>query len=226
LAGIPILFLNWKLVPNVTVHLEKGVETPRQIWREMTSDRNQLVAHVFIVLLMLGQFTVITFIAPYMVSNVGFSEGEIAYVYLAGGICTLFSAPLFGKFSDRYGRQRFFTVVTLCSLLPIWLITNLPRMNMYGVLIITSLMFILISGRVIPAMTMITASVKPERRGGFMSINSAIQQLGAGVSSYVAGTIVVRSASGELQDYNLVGYLAIVASIVAILVAKRLKAVS
>jgi predicted MFS family arabinose efflux permease len=226
LAGIPILFLNWKLVPNVTVHLETGVETPRQIWREMTSDRNQLVAHVFIVLLMLGQFTVITFIAPYMVSNVGFSEGEIAYVYLAGGVCTLFSAPLFGRFSDRYGRQRFFTVVTLCSLLPIWLITNLPRMNMYGVLIITSLMFILISGRVIPAMTMITASVKPERRGGFMSINSAIQQLGAGVSSYVAGTIVVRSASGELQDYNLVGYLAIVASIVAILVAKRLKAVS
>lgn len=225
-AGLPILLLNWRLVPNVTIHLEKGIETPKQIFREMTSDRNQWVAHFFIVLLMLGQFTVITFVAPYMVSNVGFSEGEIAYVYLAGGVCTLVSAPLFGRFSDRYGRQRFFTVVTLCSLFPIWLITNLPRMNMYAVLSITSLMFILISGRVIPAMTMITASVKPERRGGFMSINSAIQQLGAGISSYVAGVIVVRSATGELQDYNLVGYLAIVASIIAILVAKRLKAVS
>lgn len=87
-------------------------------------------------------------------------------------------------------------------------------------------MFILISGRIIPAMTMITSSVKPERRGGFMSINSAIQQLGAGAASYVAGIIVIKTASGEYQDYDLVGYLAISASIVAILIARRMKAVS
>jgi predicted MFS family arabinose efflux permease len=75
-------------------------------------------------------------------------------------------------------------------------------------------------------MTMITSCVKPERRGGFMSVNSAIQQLGAGVASYVAGLIVVKTASGAYQDYELVGYLAITASLVAILIARKMRAIS
>ena len=226
LAGLPILIFNVIMVPNVTGHLAAGIQNPLVILKEMLKDRNQFTAHIFIVLLMLGQFSVITFIAPYMVSNIGFTEGELAYIYLVGGFFTLFSSPYFGKLADKYGQLRFFTVVTLLSLFPLWAITNLPRMNIYSVLVITSVMFILISGRIIPAMTMITSSVKPERRGGFMSINSAIQQLGSGVASYVAGIIVVKTASGQYQDYDLVGYLAISASIVAIFIARRLKAVS
>ena len=192
----------------------------------MIADRNQLTAHAFIVLLMLGQFSVITFIAPYMVSNVGFTEGQVAYIYLAGGSVTLFSSPVFDRWADRFGQLRFFAVVTLLSLAPLWIITNLPPLNLALVLVITSIMFILISGRIIPAMTMITSTVRPERRGGFMSVNSSIQQLGAGVASYVAGIIVVKSSAGIYQDYDLVGYMAIAASLVAILVARRLRAVS
>jgi len=203
-----------------------GLQNPLVIMKEMLKDRNQFTAHVFIVLLMLGQFSVITFIAPYMVSNVGFTEGQLAYIYLVGGFFTLFSSPVFGKLADKHGQLKFFTVVTILSLLPLWVITNLPRINIYAVLVITSIMFVLISGRIIPAMTMITSSVRPERRGGFMSINSAIQQLGAGVASYIAGIIVIKTASGEYQDYDLVGYMAISASIVAILIARRMKAVS
>lgn len=226
IVGAPILLLNAFMVPNVREHLKLGVKTPKRILKEMVSDKNQLTAHLFIVMLMLGQFTVITFIAPYIVSNVGFTERQLIYVYLVGGVCTLFSAPIFGWLADKYGRVKFFTLITLLSLVPLWLLTNLERVNMYAVLAVTSIMFILLTGRLIPAMTMITASVKPEQRGGFMSINSAIQQLGAGISSYIAGLIVVRSATGELVDYDLVGYFAIIASAWAILVAHRMKTVS
>ncbi|MCB0755346.1 MAG: MFS transporter [Flavobacteriales bacterium] len=225
-VGIPVLVLNVLMLPSVSDHLGKERPKPLALLKEMLGKSNALSAHVFIVLLMLGQFSVITFIAPYMVSNVGFTEGELAYIYLAGGFVTFFSSPWFGKLADRFGQYRFFTVATLLSLIPLWGITNLPRMNLYAVIVITSCMFILISGRIIPAMTMITSSVSPERRGGFMSINSAIQQLGAGIASYVAGLIVIKTASGEYQDYNMVGYLAITASLIAILVAKRLKVVS
>jgi len=226
LIGLPILAFNVKMVPNVSEHLKHGIENPATILREMFANRNQFNAHFFIVLLMLGQFSVITFIAPYMVSNVGFTEGELSYIYLVGGFCTLFSAPLFGKWADKYGQLKFFTVVTLLSLVPLWVITHLPQMNLYAVLVITSIMFILISGRIIPAMTMITSSVRPERRGGFMSVNSAIQQLGAGVASYMAGIIMIKTASGSYQNYDLVGYLAIGASLIAILIARRMRAVS
>lgn len=226
LVGLPILALNIRMVPNVRGHLENAAEKPFELIRGMFSDRNQVTAHLFIVLLMLGQFSVITFIAPYMVSNVGFTEGQLSYIYLVGGFCTLFSAPIFGRWADKFGQLRFFTGVTLLSLVPLWVITHLPQMNLYIVLVITSVMFILISGRIIPAMTMITSSVKPERRGGFMSVNSAIQQLGAGIASYTAGLIVVKTASGQYQDYEIVGYLAITASLVAILIARKMRAVS
>ncbi|MFM1875959.1 MAG: hypothetical protein RL266_1696 [Bacteroidota bacterium] len=226
LIGIPILALNMKLVPNVRGHLVHETEKPLTLLMGMFSDRNQVTAHIFIVLLMLGQFSVITFIAPYMVSNVGFTEGQLSYIYLVGGFFTLFSAPVFGRWADKFGQLRFFTAVTLFSLIPLWVITNLPPMNIYIVLAITSVMFILISGRIIPAMTMITASVKPARRGGFMSVNSSIQQLGAGIASYVAGLIMIKTASGEYQDYELVGYMAIASSLIAILIARKMRAIS
>lgn len=225
-VGLPILIFNMVMVPNVREHLIQGKQSPKVILRSMLADGNQLTAHVFIVLLMLGQFSVVTFIAPFMVSNVGFSEGQVAYIYLAGGLVTLISSPLFGRWADRYGQFRFFVIVTLLSLIPLWVITNLPQLHIAAVLGITSIMFILISGRIIPAMTMITSSVHSDRRGGFMSVNSSIQQLGAGVASYLAGSIMVKSAAGSYQNYHLVGYMAIVASLVAILVAKRLRAVS
>jgi len=226
IVGLPILVLNVLMVPNVREHLKMKRKTPVVIFKEMVSDRNQITAHIFIVLLMLGQFTIITFMAPYMVSNVGFTEGQLSYIYLIGGICTLFTAPIFGMLSDRYGPAKFFSVITALSLVPLWLLTNLPQVGIYYALAVTSLLFILITGRIIPAMTMITASVKAEQRGGFMSVNSAIQQLGAGISSYIAALIVFRSATGQLVDYDMVGYFAIVASCWAILVAYRMKTVS
>lgn len=225
-VGIPVLISSLMMMPNVSGHLSKSEHSPGRLFLEMIGKPNAITAHGFIILLMLGQFSVITFIAPYMVSNVGFTEGQLAYIYLVGGFVTFFSSPWFGKLADRYGQYKFFTVVTLLSLIPLWVITNLPRMNLYAVIVITSFMFILISGRIIPAMTMITSSVRPERRGGFMSVNASIQQLGSGIASYVAGLIVVKTASGEYQDYDLVGYLAIGASIIALLVASRLRAVS
>lgn len=225
-VGIPVLISSLMMMPNVSGHLSKSEHSPGRLFLEMIGKPNAVTAHGFIILLMLGQFSVITFIAPYMVSNVGFTEGQLAYIYLVGGFVTFFSSPWFGKLADRYGQYKFFTVVTLLSLIPLWVITNLPRMNLYAVIVITSFMFILISGRIIPAMTMITSSVRPERRGGFMSVNASIQQLGSGIASYVAGLIVVKTASGEYQDYDLVGYLAIGASIIALMVASRLRAVS
>lgn len=226
LVGIPVLVSSLMMMPTVSGHISKSEQSAVRLFLEMIGKRNAVTAHGFIILLMLGQFSVITFIAPYMVSNVGFSEGQLAYIYLAGGFVTFFSSPWFGKLADKFGQYRFFVVVTLLSLIPLWIITNLPKMNLYAVIVITSFMFILISGRIIPAMTMITSSVRPERRGGFMSINSAIQQLGSGIASYVAGLIVVKTAAGTYQDYDMVGYLAITASVIAILVASRLRAVS
>ncbi|MDF1863571.1 MAG: MFS transporter, partial [Saprospiraceae bacterium] len=68
--------------------------------------------------------------------------------------------------------------------------------------------------------------VKPESRGSFMSIRSASNQLAMFLSSIIAGAIVIEGEGGLLENYELVGYLAIIVSFLAILFVNRLKVVS
>ena len=79
------------------------------------------------------------------------------------------------------------------------------------------------SGRTVPATTMVTSVVTPENRGSFMSIRSSLIQLTLGLSSFIAGLIVVENEDGTLGNYHFVGYLAIAMSIIALLIAPKLK---
>jgi predicted MFS family arabinose efflux permease len=66
------------------------------------------------------------------------------------------------------------------------------------------------SGRMVPAMTLINSVVKPEQRGQFMSLNSAVQQMGVGLASFVASHIVQQSSQGSLEHFGSIGYLSMV----------------
>jgi predicted MFS family arabinose efflux permease len=70
------------------------------------------------------------------------------------------------------------------------------------------------------------SSVEPRLRGGFMSINSAIQQLGLGAASLLAGSVIGHSATGTLSRYWLVGFIAVGATLLAIALAWRVKPVA
>ena len=57
-----------------------------------------------------------------------------------------------------------------------------------------------------------------------MSFNSSVQQLSAGIAAFIAGSIVGKDEVGRLTNYNYVGYIALIAGIVAIYAATRIKA--
>jgi len=94
-------------------------------------------------------------------------------------------------------------------LLPIFLITNMPRIPFYYVLIVFGFWFTFSTGRNISAQAMISTVVNPAERGRFMSFNSSFQQLFTGAASIIAGLIVVRDAQGKIYHYHWVGYLSI-----------------
>ena len=75
-------------------------------------------------------------------------------------------------------------------------------------------------------MALVISSVEPRLRGGFMSINSAIQQLGLGAASLLAGTIIGHGAAGTLTRYWLAGFIAVGATLLAILLAWRVRPVA
>jgi hypothetical protein len=59
-----------------------------------------------------------------------------------------------------------------------------------------------------------------------MSINSAIQQLGLGAASLLAGSIIGHGAGGTLTHFWLVGFIAVGTTLLAIALAWRVKPVA
>lgn len=190
------------------------------------SDANQRAALVFTFSLMLGHFTIIPFIAPYMQINIGFGDKQVSLIYLIGGLLTVVLLPLFGKLADRYGRMRIFTIASVFALASIYALTNLDTESIYIGLLVTSSFFVVASGRNVPATTMITSVVRPENRGGFMSIRQSINEMALFLSTVIAGFIITEDATGKLEHYELLGYFTIVMSVVAVYAASRIKAVA
>jgi predicted MFS family arabinose efflux permease len=228
LAGMMVWLGIRFFVPEMQQHQghSKTPMKPLEIIRTVTFDRNLRTALLLMMVMMLGNFTITPFISPYMVANVGFSEQELTYIYLAGGFITLFSSPWIGRLSDKYGPVRIFTVFIFISIIPILLITNLQAAPIPLVLLLTSSYFVISGGRMIPAQAMITSAVQPQMRGSFMSLNSSVQQLSTALAAFIAGLILVRNPDGTLSNYGYVGLLAIALSLLSILVAKRVKAIS
>src|SRR4029079_8231532 len=94
---------------------------------ETVSVRSHQISFLFVVVLVLSGFTVIPYISPYQVANVGISDRDLAWLYMAGGVASFFTARWFGRLSDRHGAQRVFTVLALISLAPIMITTHFPR---------------------------------------------------------------------------------------------------
>lgn len=225
LIGLPVIFLIYFYLWPMKDHIVDRDYKPRpmQIIKTAIGKSNQQLALLYTVLLVLGQFTVIPFITPYMINNVGLTQEQIPLIYLVGGACTVVSSPLVGRLVNQFGRKTVFFVLAILSLLPIFLITHLPELSIVLVLVVTALFFILISGRNIPANTLVTAVVKAENRGSFMSLNASVRNLSSGLASMIAGSIVVQSSeTAPLMNFNIVGYIAIVATFLTLWLAYKL----
>lgn len=223
LTLIPI----YRFIPKLSDHVVSNAdrESPLQIIKNVVTSKNQLYALLFGIVLMFSHFSVVPFISPYLVTNVGFLDAELTYIYLIGGGLTIFTAPLIGKLADRFGRLKVFTIIVLLVTIPIFLLTNLTETPVPLVLIITSLFFVFGSGRMIPSTAMITSSVLPKNRGSFMSFNSACRQLTNGFAAYIGGLIITAGPDGLLQNYDVVGYIAIGMGILSLWIARKIKVV-
>ena len=223
-AGVFIAILILRFIPFMSDHIQDKSRRPDMmgVIRRLAKNMNQRRALLLMGLMMMAQFSIIPFIAAYMEKNVGFTQLEVTYIYLFGGLCTVFSSPLVGRLADKLGKQKVYGIFAALSLIPLYLITNMSVLPIWIVLIVTSFFFIVITGRMVPAMAMITSTAMPQNRGSFMSFNSSVQQLTAGIAAFIAGGIVTENASGQLVNYEIVGYIAIVACIISIWAAFRI----
>ena len=157
-------------------------------------------------LIRLTGFSVIPYIALYLTSNVGIDNSYISLIYLCGGIATLMSSRIIGHMADRYGKVKVFRVLAVISIVPLVVTTNLMPVPLWVVLINSTAFFVLVSGRMIPAMAIVSQVVEAKIRGTFMSLVGSVQMLASGLASVIAGVVVTIGADGKMDHYNLVGY--------------------
>ena len=191
-------------------------------WAVMAHPDHQK-AFVFMAMLTWAGFMVFPYVPDYMSSNVGFSERDLAWIYLFGGSCTLFSMNWVGRWADRAGKLRVFTLVSLSTAVPILLVTNLPRVPLPAAVASTTLLFICMSARMVPAMAMMTGVVEARYRGGFMSMNSAVQQLSMGAASLASGLVLGQNSRHQITHFPINGLLALACAYSCIYLARFLR---
>ncbi len=224
IVGSIIWILALMILPSINVRTKNlNVKENLKNFQQILCQKDYLQSFLLTSVLGFGVFMIVPFIATYMVGNVGLTEAQLPFIYLIGGTCTIISARIIGKACDRIGSYRVFKFVAFASIIPIFLLTNLPHVPLAFALMSSSLFMMSGSGRFIPAMTIISAVVKPQERGTFMSLENAARQLSSGVASQLAGLIIGVGAAGALTNYNIVGYFGIATSLLAIFIAFKIK---
>lgn len=223
--GLGVLLLITLVLPNMTRHIqERSPDRKRfQVLTDIFQTPNQMRALTLSIVLMMGHFAIIPLITPSLVGNVGYAQDKIFLIYFVGGLLTIFSAPIVGKLADRRGKYPVFVLFAILSLIPVWLITNLWPMPLWSVLTISGLFFVVVNGRMIPTQALISSVVLPHQRGGFMSINSSMQQLSTGAAAMIGGALVTEGPGGRIEQYDWVGYFSIVLILASVWLAGRVK---
>jgi predicted MFS family arabinose efflux permease len=226
IAGIsvPILIAVFRSVPALRSHLDHARdEHAAARMLAVLMEPNHQMAFVFMMVLTCAGFTIFPTLATFMVYNVGLTEKQLPFIYLTGGLCTLFSMNWVGRWADRAGKLRVFTLMSLAASIPITSLTNLPRVPLLVALTVSTLLMICMSGRFVPAMAMMTATVESRYRGGFMSVNSSVQQFSCGLAAWLSGRIIGQGPNQEITHYPVAGLVSLACVLLCIWLARFLR---
>jgi DHA1 family inner membrane transport protein len=224
-AGLPVFFIAMAALPPMRGHLGGRHTHPLRQIVETFSIPNHQKAFALMAVLMIGSFAVIPYIGEYLVRNVGLSDDkELPLVYVVGGALTLISSPIVGRLADRHGKLFMFRIIAPLSALMLIAITHLPPAHIVIAIAAVGALMVCNTGRMIAAMAMITGSVEPRLRGGFMSANASVMHIACGIGSYIAGLIIVqRSETSPLENYGLVGWIGCAITLVSVWLAGRVR---
>ena len=223
LCALFLGFAAWSM-PLLDTHLSASSDSSAvERIRVVLADANHLRAFAFSSLMMFAGFTVIPYITINLQANVGMRPDQIPYVYLCGGIGTLLTARWIGRLTDLRGKLQTFRIFAIAVVFPLLAMTLMPRVPVPVALIVSTLFFMCMSGRMIPGMAIITSAANPALRGTFMTLNAAVQSAAMGLAALIGGSLISRDAQGLLQNYWMAAVVGGSASLLAIYVAFGLK---
>ncbi|HZS80972.1 MAG TPA: MFS transporter [Herbaspirillum sp.] len=220
IIGGVIIMLKMQAVAD---HL--NIPQEHSAWRHLfhtVTEPRYLTAFATTALLTTGGFMLMPFGSAYLVSNLGIDIQHLPTVYLIAGLCTIGIGPLIGTASDKFGKFRIFLFGTLLSISIVLIYTHLGRTAMPLVIVVNVVMLLGIFSRMIPFQALVSSVPMVNQRGSFNAVSASIQQLSGGLASVAAGRIISLGADGKLQNFDIVGYVFIGTSLMALALVWRL----
>jgi Arabinose efflux permease len=214
--------LTFRLMPPVRGHLQTGIHKG-QAFRALLRDANAGRGILFMAVMVLGHFSIIPLLSPHLVGDLALPEKYLSLVYFIGGVASVLTAPRVGRFADRHGRQRVFTYMVIAACVITLTIANVGPLPVWATLLLTGLFFIFASGRFVPGQAIVTLAVPSSRRGAFLSLTSCARDLASGISSTLGGWVVVKQPNGHLLHFNWLGWIAVAAGLLSIVVARMVR---
>jgi len=177
------------------------------------SDKRYLQVFLATTLLTTGGYMLMPFGTAYAVGNMGLTMEQLPLIYFVTGVCSMVAGPLIGKLSDKVGSFKVFLAGSVLTVLMVLIYTNLGITPLWLAIALNSLLFVGVTTRIISSSALNTAVPDPADRGAFMGINSSVAQVSGGIATAVAGMIVVKTETGYLENYPLLGIVVTVAMV-------------
>jgi predicted MFS family arabinose efflux permease len=209
-------------MPRLEAHMEGGRPTAWSGLAQVLADPNHRKAFLLSALIMFGGFTVIPYITLYMTANAGLRADQIPYIYLCGGVVTLFTARWIGRITDQLGKVPTFQRMALAAIVPMVGVTLVGGLPLAAVLVTTTLLFTCMSGRMIPGMAIVSSAAQPRLRGTFMTLNASVQSAGMGLAAFIGGQLIGRDSQGLVSHYWHAALVGAAASVAAFWLAPKL----
>lgn len=209
-------------LPAMRGHLT--AERPNR-WDEfaaVVTHRGHLGAFAFTFFLVLGTFTVASFIGPYLTAINGWSEWQLSQIYFAAGTCTLIGMTVIGRLADRLPRLPLFRVLGFVALIMAVVVTHLPPGPLWVAALTMSAFMVFAAGRMVPVQALLLGVPRPQNRGAFMSVNTSVQHAATGIAPLIAGALVTINAHSA-TGYTNVGWVAAGTAAVSLALAGLLK---
>ena len=121
------------------------------------------------------------------------------------------------------GKKLIFRVMGLAAVGTVLVLTNLPPVPLWFAMLAATVFMVTTSGRMVPAQALITASAAPSVRGGFLSLNGAVQAAAMGLASLLGGALIGQTEDGRLPGYPIVGMIAAVSALLSLVLAGLLR---
>jgi predicted MFS family arabinose efflux permease len=183
--------LIWFRVPQPQVQRTRGRLTVRGAvadYLTMIRRREIAAAAVAFFMMFLGVSCYVVYFPTWLERSLGATPGQIASLFLVGGIANVITGPQAGKLSDRVGRK-VMILLSCIGLSLVMLLTTVVVRDFSMAYPFFFVLMILVAMRISPFSAMLTALVSDERRGSLMSLTVALGQVGFGLGGAISGPL-------------------------------------